>query len=103
MYPLWADAVGWIIGLFPVAVIFLGALRQICTLHQDLSVTERIKKLLKPTSAWGPAGRPCVSIQAKRRSNCCYEDNTADPNMPMLRRNGAERSFVKQNNEINQL
>lgn len=68
MYPLWADAVGWIIGLLPVAVIFFGALRQLCTMHLDLSLKDRLKRLLEPTSSWGPAGTPSFNLSTK----CCH-------------------------------
>lgn len=60
MYPLWADAVGWVIGLLPVFVIFVVAFKQIYNGPEHLGIKDRVLFLLKPTEEWGPAGRPCL-------------------------------------------
>lgn len=49
VYPLWADAVGWFVGLFPVFVIIVTAIVQIIKAPKDLSLKEvspyRIRKM----------------------------------------------------------
>ncbi|KAM7344241.1 glycine transporter [Cochliomyia hominivorax] len=69
VYPLWADAVGWIIGLLPVLVIFMVAFKQIYTGPPHLGIKDRIVYLLKPTEEWGPAGRPCCNLYPERYQN----------------------------------
>ncbi|KAH8308740.1 hypothetical protein KR059_001114 [Drosophila kikkawai] len=76
VYPLWADTVGWIIGLLPVLVIFLVAFHEIWQAPKNLSFRERIKYLLKPTAEWGPAGRPCVNLHAERYQSQNYDGVT---------------------------
>ncbi|KAH8280224.1 hypothetical protein KR018_000077, partial [Drosophila ironensis] len=73
VYPLWADAVGWIIGLLPVLVIFLVAFQEIWKAPKQLSFRERIKHLLQPTAEWGPAGRPCVNLHEERYQSKNYD------------------------------
>ncbi|XP_017106336.2 sodium- and chloride-dependent glycine transporter 1 [Drosophila bipectinata] len=76
VYPLWADTVGWIIGLLPVLVIFLVAFQEIWKAPKQLSFRERIKLLLQPTAEWGPAGRPCVNLHAERYQSQNYDGVT---------------------------
>lgn len=57
VYPLWADAVGWFVGLFPVAVIILTAIQEVVCGPANLTVMQRIRFLMRPTCEWGPAGR----------------------------------------------
>ncbi|KAH8402405.1 hypothetical protein KR009_011847 [Drosophila setifemur] len=76
VYPLWADAVGWFIGLLPVMVIFVVAFHEIWKAPKELSIKERIKYLLKPTAEWGPAGRPCVNLHAERYQSQNYDGVT---------------------------
>ncbi|KAH8237444.1 hypothetical protein KR038_012097 [Drosophila bunnanda] len=76
VYPLWADTVGWIIGLLPVLVIFLVAFHEIWRAPKNLNLRERIKYLLKPTAEWGPAGRPCVNLHAERYQSQNYDGVT---------------------------
>ncbi|KAH8290106.1 hypothetical protein KR054_000003 [Drosophila jambulina] len=76
VYPLWADTVGWIIGLLPVLVIFLVAFHEIWQAPKNLNFRERIKYLLKPTAEWGPAGRPCVNLHAERYQSQNYDGVT---------------------------
>nr|XP_016930250.1 sodium- and chloride-dependent glycine transporter 2 [Drosophila suzukii] len=76
VYPMWADAVGWIVGLLPVLVIFLVAFQEIWRAPKNLSFRERIKHLLQPTAEWGPAGRPCVNLHAERYQSQNYDGVT---------------------------
>ncbi|XP_017045388.1 uncharacterized protein LOC108090954 [Drosophila ficusphila] len=76
VYPMWADAVGWIVGLLPVLVIFLVAFQEIWKAPKNLSFRERIKHLLQPTAEWGPAGRPCVNLHAERYQSQNYDGVT---------------------------
>ncbi|EDV56871.1 sodium- and chloride-dependent glycine transporter 1 [Drosophila erecta] len=76
VYPMWADAVGWIVGLLPVLVIFLVAFQEIWRAPKSLSFRERIKHLLQPTAEWGPAGRPCVNLHAERYQSQNYDGVT---------------------------
>uniref|UniRef100_W8B744 Transporter n=6 Tax=Ceratitis capitata TaxID=7213 RepID=W8B744_CERCA len=73
VYPLWADAVGWFIGLLPVLFIFLIAFQQFCKAPKQLTIKERLKLLLRPTAEWGPAGRPCVNLHAERYDSQNYD------------------------------
>ncbi|KAI9582986.1 sodium- and chloride-dependent glycine transporter 1 [Glossina fuscipes] len=73
VYPLWADAVGWIVGLLPVFVIFAVAFQQICKAPDSMGLRERIKYLVKPTAEWGPAGRPCINLHAERYESENYD------------------------------
>ncbi|KMY96122.1 uncharacterized protein Dsimw501_GD11799 [Drosophila simulans] len=76
VYPMWADAVGWIVGLLPVLVIFLVAFQEIWRAPKSLSFRDRIKHLLQPTAEWGPAGRPCVNLHAERYQSQNYDGVT---------------------------
>lgn len=69
VYPLWADTMGWIIGLLPVVVIFIVAFKQICSGPAHLGFKDRIVFLMKPTEEWGPAGRPCCNLYPERYQN----------------------------------
>lgn len=40
VYPTWADAVGWTIGVLPVVVVVLMAVNQICSGPDDLTIME---------------------------------------------------------------
>lgn len=73
VYPLWADAVGWIVGLLPVFVIFAVAFQQICKAPDSMGLRERIKYLVRPTAEWGPAGRPCINLHAERYESENYD------------------------------
>ncbi|KAH8299539.1 hypothetical protein KR044_002512, partial [Drosophila immigrans] len=76
VYPLWADTVGWIIGLLPVFIIFVVGVQQICKAPKHLSFRDRLKHLLRPTAEWGPAGRPCVNLHAERYQSQNYDQVT---------------------------
>ncbi|KAH8384898.1 hypothetical protein KR093_011819, partial [Drosophila rubida] len=73
VYPLWADTVGWIIGLLPVFIIFVVGVQQICKAPKHLNFRDRLKHLLRPTAEWGPAGRPCVNLHAERYQSQNYD------------------------------
>lgn len=68
VYPLWADGVGWIIGLFPVFIIFFTGIQQFLKAPDNLTFCEKLRLLMKPTPEWGPAGRPCASMTDSRYS-----------------------------------
>ncbi|KAM8711134.1 hypothetical protein ACLKA7_000293 [Drosophila subpalustris] len=76
VYPLWADAVGWIVGLLPVFVIFVVGVQQVFKAPKHLSLKDRLKLLLRPTAEWGPAGRPCVNLHAERYQSQNYDGVT---------------------------
>lgn len=40
VYPTWADAVGWVVGVLPVVVVVLMAVDQICSGPDDLTIME---------------------------------------------------------------
>lgn len=58
VYPKWADAIGWIIGLLPLVIIISISIHEIIKAPSHLKLKERIRTLIKPTEDWGPAGRP---------------------------------------------
>ncbi|XP_022829643.1 sodium- and chloride-dependent glycine transporter 1-like isoform X2 [Spodoptera litura] len=55
VYPMWADAVGWILGVLPVIVVVLMAIDQICSGPDDLTIMEKARALSRPTEEWGPS------------------------------------------------
>ncbi|PZC81999.1 sodium- and chloride-dependent glycine transporter 1 isoform X2 [Helicoverpa armigera] len=55
VYPMWADAVGWILGVLPVVVVVLMAIDQICSGPDDLTIMEKARALSRPTEEWGPS------------------------------------------------
>lgn len=54
IYPGWANALGWVLAMVPMAIITVMAIRKIYYDPTD-SFFGKIKNLLKPTPAWGPA------------------------------------------------
>lgn len=40
VYPIWADAVGWVVGLLPIFVIILTAMQQIVKAPKELTLKE---------------------------------------------------------------
>ncbi|TRY76813.1 hypothetical protein TCAL_11859 [Tigriopus californicus] len=52
VYPMWANGLGWVVSFISVAAIPLVMLSKIITTPGPLS--ERISKLIKPDSNWGP-------------------------------------------------
>ncbi|KAK7793593.1 hypothetical protein R5R35_008887 [Gryllus longicercus] len=56
VYPDWADAVGWVIGVFPICVIIGMGVAKYTTVPQG-TFREKIHFLLQPTPDWGPANR----------------------------------------------
>lgn len=57
VYPMWADGVGWLVGLFPVAVIIVTAVYEVVHGPPALTVWQRVKFLVRPTCEWRPANR----------------------------------------------
>ncbi|XP_045492639.1 sodium- and chloride-dependent glycine transporter 1-like isoform X2 [Colias croceus] len=62
VYPMWADAVGWIIGMLPILVVVLMAIDKICTGPDDLTIMQKARFLSQPTDEWGPAQRSTVVL-----------------------------------------
>ncbi|XP_071445592.1 sodium- and chloride-dependent glycine transporter 1-like [Hetaerina americana] len=54
IYPMWADAAGWAIGVLPVLVIFLVGVVKVCRAPEG-TLREKLRKLLQPTPDWGPS------------------------------------------------
>ncbi|XP_034825272.1 sodium- and chloride-dependent glycine transporter 1-like isoform X2 [Maniola hyperantus] len=61
VYPMWADAVGWTLGVLPIVVVVLMAIDQICSGTDDLTIMEKARVLARPTDEWGPASAPVCS------------------------------------------
>lgn len=59
VYPRWADAIGWIIGLLPVSVIIITAIIQLFKAPKNMAFCEKMHSLMRPTAEWGPSGQPC--------------------------------------------
>lgn len=57
VYPVIYNAIGWFVGLLPVAVIIMTALGEIIYGPESMTVKQRIRFLMRPTCEWGPAGR----------------------------------------------
>ncbi|VVC98652.1 unnamed protein product [Leptidea sinapis] len=62
VYPMWADAVGWIVGMLPILVVVLMAIDKICTGPDDLTIMQKARFLSQPTEEWGPALRSSVPM-----------------------------------------
>lgn len=73
VYPLWADGVGWVIGLLPVFIIFVTGIQQYLKAPANLTFVEKLTALMKPTPEWGPAGRPCASMTDRYSSSNTYD------------------------------
>ncbi|KAJ9580738.1 hypothetical protein L9F63_024089, partial [Diploptera punctata] len=56
VYPKWADAVGWLIGVFPLCVVIGMGAYKLSTAPEG-SLSEKIRLLCQPTPDWGPANR----------------------------------------------
>ncbi|XP_061706021.1 sodium- and chloride-dependent glycine transporter 1-like [Cydia pomonella] len=54
IYPKWADAIGWVLGVLPVAVVLIMAVDKICSGPDDLTIMEKCRVLARPTDEWGP-------------------------------------------------
>ncbi|XP_035217234.1 sodium-dependent proline transporter-like isoform X2 [Stegodyphus dumicola] len=53
VYPAWANAVGWVIAFFPVAVIVIMMFYKLCTITKR-PFREKMSLLMQPTDEWGP-------------------------------------------------
>lgn len=69
IYPIWADAIGWIIGLLPVSIIIISGIVQITQAPKDLSFTQKLNILIKPTAEWDLSSRS--GGQKKGATNSC--------------------------------
>ncbi|XP_063397910.1 sodium- and chloride-dependent glycine transporter 1-like isoform X2 [Mytilus trossulus] len=55
-YPGWANGLGWVLSLIPMIIITALAIKKIYyTPSGNMSLFQKIKFLLKPSPAWGPA------------------------------------------------
>ncbi|KAJ2950676.1 hypothetical protein O0L34_g8935 [Tuta absoluta] len=89
LYPMWADAVGWTLGMLPVLVVVLMAIDQICSGPDDLTIMEKARVLARPTEEWGQSG-PCATVIPSLRG----EELSPPPVLllhgrPVLRERGA--------------
>ncbi|XP_023719185.1 sodium- and chloride-dependent glycine transporter 1 [Cryptotermes secundus] len=70
-YPIWADAVGWVIGVFPVCIIIIMGACKLSTAPEG-TLSERVRFLCQPKSGWGPANRrnmnPLTSYESVRNT-----------------------------------
>ncbi|XP_048731298.1 sodium- and chloride-dependent glycine transporter 1-like isoform X2 [Ostrea edulis] len=55
VYPMWSNGIGWILSLIPIIFISTITISKILKAPQEKSIIERVKFLLKPSPAWGPA------------------------------------------------
>lgn len=70
VYPKWADAIGWIIGLLPVSIIIISGIVQITQAPKNLSFTQKLKILMKPTEEWDLCSRSRGGQQKVIRNSC---------------------------------
>ncbi|XP_012547426.2 sodium- and chloride-dependent glycine transporter 1 [Bombyx mandarina] len=89
VYPMWADAVGWTLGVLPVVVVVLMAVDQICSGPDDLTIMEKARVLARPTEEWGQAGSTATCLSTLR-----VETELSPPVLllhgrPVLRERGA--------------
>lgn len=68
IYPKWADAIGWIVGLLPVSIIIISGIIQITQAPKDLSFTQKLKMLIQPTAEWNLLSRPGGHRKGSRNS-----------------------------------
>lgn len=68
IYPKWADAIGWIIGLLPVSIIIISGILQIIQAPRNLSFIQKLKVLIKPTAEWDQLSRPGGQRKGSRNS-----------------------------------
>lgn len=54
-YPGWANGLGWVLSLVPMMIISTLAARKIYYAPPDKTLFQKIKYLLQPSQAWGPA------------------------------------------------
>ncbi|KAK2155964.1 hypothetical protein LSH36_225g01061 [Paralvinella palmiformis] len=54
-YPVWADAMGWLISMASVTAIPTVMIYKLCTVDYNGTLLEKLKFLTTPTSDWGPA------------------------------------------------
>lgn len=118
VYPTWANEIGWIIGMLPVSVIIGVAINQLCK-HKRLNDNDDepennnrescwclFKRLLQPTSDWGPA--VCNSVTPSRTlintpSPSGYDSTRTNPNLlasgqrspgPSILKNSSKKDLI---------
>ncbi|KAG4070471.1 hypothetical protein HA402_005703 [Bradysia odoriphaga] len=71
IYPIWADAIGWVIGLLPVMIIIFSAIVQVTQAPANLSFTQKLIILVKPTAEWDLCSRSGGGQQRGKRNSRC--------------------------------
>ncbi|XP_046395780.1 sodium- and chloride-dependent glycine transporter 1-like [Ischnura elegans] len=54
VYPMWANAAGWVIGVLPVVVVIIVAVIKVCSAPEG-DLRDKLRKLMQPTPDWGPS------------------------------------------------
>ncbi|XP_067655017.1 sodium- and chloride-dependent glycine transporter 1-like [Haliotis asinina] len=54
-YPVWADAVGWVLAFIPVVLIIGMSVHKVLIAPSDMTLLEKLRHLLKATPEWKPA------------------------------------------------
>lgn len=75
VYPVWANAIGWVMALLPLMMIVIIALYRICSMHTELPLKERLQELLKCTSAWGPNNKIQKEEEEENRNRTIENPN----------------------------
>ncbi|XP_023220597.1 sodium- and chloride-dependent glycine transporter 1-like [Centruroides sculpturatus] len=52
VFPTWANAIGWMMAIIPIACIPIGIFHEIFIKHRKRPFSERAKKWIRPTSEW---------------------------------------------------
>ncbi|GFU03391.1 sodium- and chloride-dependent glycine transporter 2 [Nephila pilipes] len=52
IFPMWGNAIGWVMAIVPISAIPIGAIWQVCTKHKDMSFFKRLRYLTKSTDEW---------------------------------------------------
>lgn len=85
-YPGWADGIGWILSLFPILWIIGSIVWKIYQVKEDMTVTQKIFFLLKPSKDWGPAHKiPKFDLQDLEKQKHIENPNFISSNDSMSR------------------
>ncbi|GFY68002.1 sodium- and chloride-dependent glycine transporter 1 [Trichonephila inaurata madagascariensis] len=52
VFPIWGNAIGWVMAFVPISAIPIGAIWQMCRKHKDMSLFRRLRHLTKSTDEW---------------------------------------------------
>jgi len=83
-YPLWAEAVGWLLSVFLIGQVPFWAIVSVCRAVRSAALrgsgTVRLRDLLEPDPQWGPALEcnrvPVVALEADVRDSADVEEAT---------------------------